>query len=1725
MKLLFFLLSLSLLIPVWGHGAFFEKQAAVENRHYRPAKRTPNQGALDNSNSQQPGGNKKLHKTDEVLVKFRPGSSPSKRNDIHKRHGSTRLKDFKKLNIHQIKLKKGLSVEDAMKLYQADPEVEFVEPNYLVSAAITPNDTFYGSSGSWGQSFQDMWGLHKMQLGSAWDVTQGSAEVVVAVSDTGLDFSHPDIQENIWTNPSETPYNGIDDDSNSFADDLHGWNFLAHSNNPADDNGHGTHVSGTIAATTNNGMGVAGISWHAKIMPLKFLDAAGLGDIADGIASIIYAADNGARVINCSWGSGSYSQALNDAIDYAFEKGVIVVAAAGNDSSYASQFFPGGCDNALTVAATDSSDLKASFSNLGLAVELAAPGVDILSLRAAGTDMYGDGSHVVGGSYYRASGTSMAAPHVSGLAALLISQHPTWSNIEILAQIIGTTDGIQDTTAGAGRINALSALTGTVSHPWLQLQNHTLTSLGGSNDGVLRPGESFNISVALRNLAAPGSATVSLTTEDPYVTVTNGTAIFSSIPTWTIVDNAATPFVVTVSPQAPVLHAVSFTVTITASNGRTSSASFQERVSPFLAGWPVNTGAGAYNDPVLADMDGDDIPEVIMFSDKVYVVKGDGTMVAGWPREHTDLGWWSELAVGDLNGDGAPELVANGLSGIYAWKADGTMMPGFPATAPVVPGGNSSGFLNVAVADIDGDGSDEIISAAYWLGKVYAWRADGTVQPGWPVSFLPAAGAWNNMLPAIGDIDGDGLPEIMVPASEENKVYAWHHDGAPVAGWPVSVADPPDAVVVGDMKGDGHYRIFVGTSNFKIHGFNGDGSSMPGWPQTGAEPAIGDLDGDGELEVVTDGLWKMHAYHSDGSELPGWPRDKISNAIKAPVLGDIDGDGSIEVVERTLWGIFAWHADGTPLADFPIEINPYFTLRADIAMALGDIKGDGQIALITGSGPGDSTIYAYKLPESSGQRRLPWPMQQRDSQRTGGMIRAPIIAASSFTGVPGTPFNQKLVARKGIPPYSWTITSGILPPGLTLNGSTGSIAGTPLQAGSFPFTVQVRDMSGAVSARALSMAIQPVAINTQTLPPAQSGTWYSQLLSPSGGTVPYVWSVINGRLPAGLVLDAAAGTIAGYPTARGIFSFTIRLADANGLKATRTLQIDVSEWGTQTDYRSGSSNAIAVDNTGNVYTSMQIWSSGTYLVKSGPTGTMLWNRQYTGDVTRDIFVDDLGNVYLAGFNNSPTPRAFAIKYDSSGNEIWTRHYDGYLYGMAVDSQGNLYMTGAPQVRNGSDAWLLKYDSAGVVVWSKPALTSDTPRGIAVDQANNVYVSCNGRRVMKFGPSGDPLWTRWYGSDTLLVSGIVADRDANIIVASVNGLHKYGPSGNKLWDVGHNGAAFSALTKDNDGNTYTTGTIWNGNDANMITRRYDASGNLAWTKTFDSGFADNGNGLAMDSNSNAVYVAGVTNSHPVTIRYDQPKITTAALPDAHANGPFSQLLAAERGTTPYSWSIVSGELPQGFSLNDSTGVISGKTSTAGSYSFCVKTTDANAISDLRTFSLTVNSTTPATDFQASPLTGQAPLVVSFTDASTNSPTDWAWTFGDGSSASAQNEVHTYTVPGTYTVSLTTTSSAGSETKTNVNYITVLACANAPVNLSSLDLASFTDVETAYAQASDNDLIMLQALDFSAGLNMNRNITVTLKGGYDCGYLDDQGAAVLGSLQVQHGTAIIERLVLK
>lgn len=444
----------------------------------------------------------------EILVKFKPGVQEDRIRRFHSSMGVIQQSRLALTGVQRLKLPAGLTVEEAMTTYRNNPGVEYAEPNYTRRAMATPLDPDLKLQWGLHNNGQSLTGTFPLLTGSpdadidaleAWDIVKGSQNLVVAVIDSGVDYTHPDLSANIWTNagdPWSDPQNpstgnGLDEDGNGRPDDFHGWNFVTKScsidpngncdcplsatpsNDPMDDFGHGTPAAGIIAAQGNNQVGVAGVLWTAQVMPLKFLDAVGCGNVADEVEAIKYAIQMGAKIITVNAGGSQFQQTEFDAIAAARDAGILVVAPAGNSRSDndVSRVYPASYDlsNVISVAASSFYDDVAFFSNYGKSsVHLAAPGDCIYSTMPTGsfslqtqTNFDCTDSKYLPNYDYN-SGTSFAASFVAGIAGLLLVQNPSLLPPDLKAILLSTVDPeplLIGKVISNGRVNAHRALT------------------------------------------------------------------------------------------------------------------------------------------------------------------------------------------------------------------------------------------------------------------------------------------------------------------------------------------------------------------------------------------------------------------------------------------------------------------------------------------------------------------------------------------------------------------------------------------------------------------------------------------------------------------------------------------------------------------------------------------------------------------------------------------------------------------------------------------------------------------------------------------------------------------------------------------------------------------------------------------------------------------------------------------------------------------------------------------------------------------------------------------------------------------------------------------------------------------------------------------------------------------------------------------------------------------
>lgn len=985
--------------------------------------------------------------------------------------------------------------------FAQDPHVEYAQPNYVVKVNYAPNDVYFSSTGSFGQSYADLWGLHAVGASAAWNTARGQG-IVVAVVDTGVDRNHVDMSPNIWSNPADG-VNGIDDDHNGLIDDTWGWDFAYGDNDPMDAFGHGTHVAGIIAAQDNNATGVVGLAPDAKIMVLKGFQDSGSGDIFSLSQAILYAAEHGADVINNSWGCGGCpsNPVAEDAIKQAHSLGSVVVFSSGNESSDVLVGSPQNTPQTILVGAVDPVGQRSSFSNFGQ-IDVTAPGSGlssgppsfepgrgILSLKSAVCDASMCEGLVVGTSYVRQAGTSMAAPYASGLAALILTQHPTYTPEQVRQVLRSSADDLNgnqfDPELGYGRINALDAL-GETAPPEVLIESKygvtTLDSLqvvgtargtgfvswkleSGAGDmpatwTTIAQSSTQASSAVLgtwnASTAPEGMNTLRLTTQTSsgkvyedrqgvsfnrfamtapvyfdafragdnvqimgttaignfaqarigihYVSASGFAAGLVPGAQVTLVGGGTTPvkngLIGTWNTTGIAANEYIVKLRVLSQSGSELSAEARVVVDPLIhVGWPRQLAPstqflGIFDTTTLADVNRDGRSELVVgYGPTVQIFQHDGTQLAGWPQAVDRSGGTSETqfspAVGDITGDGLPEVVTSNIKNeILAFSASGALLSGFPKAI------GTSTRNRLALADIDGNGVKDIV-AADDTGSIKVLKSNGTLVTGFPMS----AGSGTQSSPSVADLDRNGTQEI-VTLIEGVQISVVTNTGSVRSGWPKAGAFYYKAIA--DIDGDGDVEII--SASDQVYAYHHDGTSVSGWPKSlgVAYPTslvAGDINRDGRADIVagmasqTSGnlFIGLNAWSGTGQMLSGWPHIRtdlagIGGGYQAAMLADLNNDGQVDVAAahdptfpQTLDVLGAGGLVNSELTRPIATLGPGWESGA----ASADMDGDGLLegAFITGLGK----MFVWDLPAAVNGLR-PSPMFQQNPEHTGAPI-------------------------------------------------------------------------------------------------------------------------------------------------------------------------------------------------------------------------------------------------------------------------------------------------------------------------------------------------------------------------------------------------------------------------------------------------------------------------------------------------------------------------------------------------------------------------------------------------------------------------------------------------------------------------------------------------------------------------------------------------------------------
>ncbi len=434
--------------------------------------------------------------------------------------------------VYELHFSPVVRMEEALKLVMASGAVEYVEPLYYQYMNFTPNDP----------NVSQQYHIGKINAYNAWDHWTGDTNTVIGIVDSGTDWDHPDLAANIKYNYAD-PIDGLDNDNDGFIDNYRGWDVSENNNDPmCESSSHGSHVSGCADAVTNNSMGVAGPAYNCKFLPVKSTHDASASTIDNGYDGIVYAADHGCQIINCSWGrTGNESVFEKDVVDYAMNnKDALVVAASGNDGTDETHY-PSSYSNVTSVSSTTQLDGKSSFSNYNESVDVCAPGSNILAT-------------IIDDSYARLDGTSMASPIAAGCAAMIKSKFPSLNAYQVGEQLRTTCDYIYSVSGntpyvgklGKGRVNLFKAVTDSIS-PGVIMQSHTETD---GNNNVFLPGDTLSIQCVFENLLRPTTNLVcSLATTSAFVQILQNNFNAGVLNTFDTISNFSTPYRVLIKPS------------------------------------------------------------------------------------------------------------------------------------------------------------------------------------------------------------------------------------------------------------------------------------------------------------------------------------------------------------------------------------------------------------------------------------------------------------------------------------------------------------------------------------------------------------------------------------------------------------------------------------------------------------------------------------------------------------------------------------------------------------------------------------------------------------------------------------------------------------------------------------------------------------------------------------------------------------------------------------------------------------------------------------------------------------------------------------------------------------------------------------------------------------------------------------------------------------------------
>ncbi|MDP8232953.1 MAG: S8 family serine peptidase [Candidatus Zophobacter franzmannii] len=875
--------------------------------------------------------------------------------------------------IYEIKLSDAdaETMQKALVALNGDENINYAQYEVIMRERYTPNDTGY--------NFQ--YYIPITHTDEAWEFGRGSEDIVIGIADSGIYWNHPDLQDNIYINQAENTAgvvidwvngevsggDGIDNDQNGKVDDVIGWNFAMNNNNPHQDfpgNEHGTHVAGCASAVGDNGIGVAGPGFSVKIACASGRPDNESGDgVAYGYEMLQYFADLGCDIGNASWGglqpNDYWWNEARQAIQYCVAQGMLVVAAAGNSNEEHNAEYrdaPSDIPEVLCVAATNSSDSKADFSDYGVPIDICAPGAGIYSTYY-GSDWYTS-----------LNGTSMASPIVAGIAGLIKSVHPNLTPQQLRDRIETTEDDIyplntsyadvpnQQFLLGTGRVNALAATYYDVL-PNVIVETITIDEVTGDGDGVPNPGETIEMTIQLNNMMYIGTMTptfytwataydVNATLSSPIagVSISNESSDFGIIAGGSSISNYNDRYVIsTVLDLSP--DNIPLDLTITANLDTEWPYTMTRRINLDLslvhANWPVNIGGSSASSPLILDLDNDGTNEVVFTRPEgsIDAYYADGTQYGDGAFPVSLGGTISgSLAISDLDGNGTLEMVACRQNGeIHCIDSNGAQF--FPPYTESV-----TIRANPSIADLDGNGTKEIIAVSQGR-EIIVLNSDGSLFVD-PILIEGATLAPN----AVGDLNNDGTKEIVITTTTSMLHVINPTTGAELPGFPVNYASYTLAgPTLAQLDTDANLEILVpSTTTGVLHAYDDDGSviferTLDG--QIKSSVTVGEVnDMLGVIQIVaitTEGT--VYVMDPQGNDIPNFPTALGVTVESTPILAGLDDQSYATIIfgdsDGFLHGINYTGQEGP---NFPMS----FGSDIKVSPAVGDLDGDGNMDIV-----------------------------------------------------------------------------------------------------------------------------------------------------------------------------------------------------------------------------------------------------------------------------------------------------------------------------------------------------------------------------------------------------------------------------------------------------------------------------------------------------------------------------------------------------------------------------------------------------------------------------------------------------------------------------------------------------------------------------------------------------------------------------------------------------------